>query len=409
MRKEIREILCAVMKIANDKKLKSLSISKSKNVGILQWEDILESIIKERLEKMKILICENKLTYVKIEDRERIFEELHNSPQGGHRGNLKTYKRIRNNYYWENMRKDINDRIKRCVKCNLNKVRRRTKNQLLITDTPYRSFDKIAMDIVGPYPKTKNGNEYVLTIQDLLTKYVVLIPLCNQTAESVSDAFIKRFISYFACPRVLLTDLGTNFKSNLFRQLAKKFRIKKVFTTPARPQSNSSLEKSHGSLHDFLRHYIDDKHEWDDFIEFAQLCYNTSVHESTNFTPYELLFGFEAREPSVEPTTKDDTYGEYYRSLIMKLKDIKSRTHQNLVATKHRTKLYYDRKINPNELRIGDKVYKLIFSARKKLHPYEEGPFEVLDVDPIHKNSIIKYKKNKPKKVHLDYLRLALV
>lgn len=408
LRKEMRKMIQDVMVIIREKKLKSISISKGKYIGILQWSNVLEILIAEKVENTTILICENKLSYVKVEERDRIFEELHCSPQGGHRGVLKTYKRIRNNYYWENMRKDINDRIKRCVKCNVNKVRRRIKNPMLITDTPYRSFDKIAMDIVGPYPKTERGNEYVLTIQDLLTKYVTLIPLPNQTAETVTDAFVKRFVSYFACPRILLTDLGTNFKSNLFRQLAKKFRIKKVFTTPARPQSNSSLEKSHGSLHDFLRHYIDDKHEWDDFIEFAQLCYNTSVHESTNFTPYELLFGFEAREPSVEPTAKDDTYGEYYKSLIKKLKNIQSRAHQNLLATKHKTKLYYDRKINPNELKIGDKVYKLIFAARKKLHPYEEGPFEVLDVDVAHKNAIIKYKKNKPKKVHLDYLRLAI-
>ena len=72
------------------------------------------------------------------------------------------------------------------------------------------------MDIVGPYPKTTSGNEYVLTIQDLLTKNVLLIPLPNQTAKTVCDAFIQGFVSYFACPRVLLTDLGTQINVEEF-------------------------------------------------------------------------------------------------------------------------------------------------------------------------------------------------
>ena len=220
---------------------------------------------------------------------------------------------------------------------------------MAITDTPHRSFEKIAMDIVGPYPKTKNGNEYVLTIQDNLTKYMVMIPLENMTAESVANAFIKRYISYFACPKILLTDLGTNLMSKLFRQ------------------SNGSLERAHGPLHQFLRQYIDGENEWDDYIEFASLCYNTGIHESTNFTPYELVFGFEAREPSVEPTSSDHTYGDYYKKLLIRLKLIQEKAHDNLVNTKKRTKLYYDRKLRPNELKVGNEVYRLKTVASKKI------------------------------------------
>ena len=82
--------------------------------------------------------------------------------------------KIKRNYYWENMRKDITDRIKRCVSCNLNKVRRRYKFIMAITDTPDRSLKKVAIDIVGPYPEASKGFIYVLTLQDLLTKFVVL-------------------------------------------------------------------------------------------------------------------------------------------------------------------------------------------------------------------------------------------
>ena len=93
----------------------------------------------------------------------------------------------------------------------------------------------------------------------------------------------------------------------------------------------------------------------------------------------------------------------------MKLSSIQEKAHDNLVNAKKRTKLYYDRKIRPNELKIGDKVYRLKSDARKKLHPYEEGPFEIIDIFEDKKNAIIKYKKGKERKVHLDELRLAYI
>jgi len=50
---------------------------------------------------------------------------------------------------------------------------------MIITDTPEAAFNKISMDIMGSLPITNNGNMYILTIQDLLTKYVVAIPLAT--------------------------------------------------------------------------------------------------------------------------------------------------------------------------------------------------------------------------------------
>jgi len=56
-------------------------------------------------------------------------------------------------------------------------VRVKHKQPMIITDTPVDAFDKVSMDILGPLPITENENEYILTIQDLLTKYSVAVPL----------------------------------------------------------------------------------------------------------------------------------------------------------------------------------------------------------------------------------------
>lgn len=62
------------------------------------------------------------------------------------------------------MKGDIQEFIRHCLNCQLKKlVRIKTRQPMVITDTPETAFDKIAMDVVGPLPKTENGNQYILT------------------------------------------------------------------------------------------------------------------------------------------------------------------------------------------------------------------------------------------------------
>ena len=55
---------------------------------------------------------------------------------------------------------------------------------MLITDSPRETFEKWAMDVCGPFQKITNNNVHVLTIQDLLSQYLILIPMPDQTAET---------------------------------------------------------------------------------------------------------------------------------------------------------------------------------------------------------------------------------
>jgi hypothetical protein len=74
---------------------------------------------------------------------------------------------------------------------------------------------------------------------------------------------------------------------------------KKLQTTSFHPESNDSLERSHRILKEYLRHYIDaDQRNWDMWIKFAVCVYNTTIHKSTMFTPFEFLYGFKSSMPS---------------------------------------------------------------------------------------------------------------
>lgn len=104
----------------------------------------------------------------------------------------------------------------------------KTKQPMVLTDTPGKAFDKISTDIIGSLPKTQKRNEYILTIQNLLTKYSIGIPMEGISSAEIADVFVKRFICQFGSPRAILTDQGPNFTSSLMKKVAKKFRIKQL-------------------------------------------------------------------------------------------------------------------------------------------------------------------------------------
>lgn len=95
---------------------------------------------------------------------------------------------------------------------------------MILTDMPGAAFDKISMDIVGPLRITENQNEYILTMQDLLTKYSIAVHLRKATNLSIADAFLKNFLCRFGAPKSLLTDQGTNFLSSLMKKPSKKIQ-----------------------------------------------------------------------------------------------------------------------------------------------------------------------------------------
>lgn len=320
-RVEIYRTLKVLRELLFRLKLKDICIARSKEICGFTFEEFLSIVNMVFMDgQIKFIICSGELEYVPLEKRDEIFKELHDSPIGGHRGVSKTYNRVRQKYYWENLKDDIQHRIQQCLNCKIKKlVRLKTRQPMVITDTPGMRFDKLALDIVGPLPKTELGNEYILTLQDQFSKFCMAIPLIETSVATVADMLIKRFICYFGSPRVILTDQGSNFMSALIKRISKRFKIKKIKTTAYHPQSNGSLERSHAMLGEFLKQYTNADDHWDQWVDLAMLNYNSCVQESTKYTPYELVFGRLPRLPSGDPLREGDllpTYKGYLVDLI---------------------------------------------------------------------------------------------
>jgi hypothetical protein len=184
-------------------------------------------------------------------------------------------------------------------------------------------WEKCALDIVGPLGQTSEGNKYALTFQDELSIYTLAIPIEQQDAVTVAKAFVGEVVLKFGIPQMMLTDQGSNFMSDVFTNVCKFLKIKKIKCTAYHPQSNGALERTHRVLVEYLRCFIlEDQSNWDMRLPNATFVFNTTPHTATGFTPHELMFGRKPNIPGVlqrEPAETQYIYDSYIKELQSRL------------------------------------------------------------------------------------------
>ena len=349
------------------------------------------------------------ITYTE-DDKNQILREFHDTPLGGHLGIKRTLERIKLNHSWPGMRQDVEKYISKCEKCQKNKLTRITKAPMVITDTPTEPFEKCALDIVGPLPETSRRNKYILTFQDLLTKFSKAIPLEDQEANTVAKEFVTRIICEYGIPQRVLTDQGTNFLSQVFKNVCKLLKIEKIQTTAYHPQSNGALERSHRTLAEYLKNFItEDQTDWDEWLPYAMFTYNTTPHSSTGYTPYELVFGRQATLPTSlnQAPQLTYTYDKYAEELRERLRSTNNIARETLEINKDKSKRQYDKKTAEKSFKIGDQILLHDETVRrgrsKKLTPAWIGPYTIQGVHDNNNYTIIKGRRTL--RVHANRLK----
>lgn len=405
----LKETVASLRDVANELQLKSIAISKGPVVDA-EWDQIQSLLLRAFCDSnVKIYICSNEVVVPPEANRPDIIRENHDTPVGGHKGVTKTINRIRYKYQWPRLRNDVQKYVKACRECQLKKlIRLKTRQPMVLTDTPGTAFEKVSMDIMGPLPTSRNGFTHILTIQDLLTKFSLAIPLRHTTSVAVADAFVDELICVFGAPRIILTDQGSNFVSSLLKNVARRFKIRRVKTTAYHPQSNGSVERSHQVLWEYLKQFAK-KDNWDEYLRLATFSCNTSVHEGTQYTPYELVFGKVAETPSNDPAQIIDankTYSDYLATLFNKLRDTQEIARENLRTAKTRSKRYYDKRARPHEFKTGDNVYLLREPTKSKLDGQYTGPHKIVETLRNH-NVRLEISRNRYRIVHTNKIKLA--
>lgn len=391
-----------------------VKISISKLGDNLKWHKVrmmFRYLFKDT--NIDVLMYHNKVHVDNLteDEKQTIIKEYHVTPTAGHPGINRMYKKLRLKYNWKNLKSDVKRFVKKCEFCQKNKsVNKKVKAPLQITDTPNSAFEKCYFDCVGPLPISENGYRFLLTCQDSLTKYLIAIPLVNIEAATIATSFVTDIICKYGLMNTLVTDQGTNFMSDLFKNVCKLFKVTKINCTSYHPESNS-VERAHRVLGEYLRNFVDkNKTNWCTLIPFFLFSYNTTPHSTTQFSPFELLFGKQPNLPTSITKTPEFRYyyDDYLSDLKYKLQYCQNVAKENLVKGKEKSKSLYDKKAADINYNVGDKVLLFDEAAKqnksKKLYARYTGPYEIISVDSDVNCTILVGKRTI--KVHKNRIKL---
>ena len=233
------------------------------------------------------------------EYRKEILSVAHEAPLAGHLGVNKTEQKVLKFFCWPGLRKDVVAFCKSCHVCQLV-----GKPNQKIPPAPLRPvpafeepFSRIIVDCVGPLPKTKAGNQYLLTMMCASTRFPEAIPLRRITAQNVSKALVK-FFTMVGLPKCVQSDQGSNFTSKVFRQVMEQLGVQCVNSSAYHPQSQGALERFHQTLKNMMRVYCCEvERDWDEGVPLLLFAVREAVQESLGFSPFELVFGHLVRSP----------------------------------------------------------------------------------------------------------------
>ena len=199
-------------------------------------------------------------------------------------------------------------------------------------------------------PKTKSGNEYVLTILCASTRLPEAIPLRNIKTKTILRALVK-FFTFVGLPKSVQCVQGSNFMSGVFQQVMHELGIKQYRSSAYHPESQGALDRFHQTLKNMIRSYCFDKEiDWDEGMHLLLFAVRESVQESLGFSFFELIFGHTVRGPlkllKEKFLSQEDTplnllqYVSYFRSKLLKACET---AKSNLKNTRSKMKQNYDK------------------------------------------------------------------
>ena len=205
--------------------------------------------------------------------RESVLRLAHSIPLAGHVGKRKTADRILQRFYWPTLFKEVDVYCRSCPECQKTAPGRGHRAPLIplpIIDEPFR---RIAMDIVGPLPKSRAGHRYILVICDYATRYPEAVALRSIDAEHVAEELMKVF-ARVGIPQEVLTDQGSNLTSQLLREVYRLLQVQPIKTSPYHPQMDGLVERFNQTLKAMLRRAATEEgREWDKLIPYLLFAY----------------------------------------------------------------------------------------------------------------------------------------
>jgi hypothetical protein len=326
---------------------------------ILQWCFLKDSIayisFPSRNSPQRPLLLAPKVLHYEL------IRAAHSSRFSGHGGIEKTISRLRSNYWWPSMALDVQEFVQTCQVCQNCKdppFFHKNREPLHPLPTPDMPNVRIHADLIVVPKPSPSGSKYILVITCAFSKLVELVPLPSKDAATVASAIFTRWICRYSCPREILTDRGTDFCSELSRNLYTLLGIDHKKTSSFHPQTNASCERFNRELEKILMTMLDHPDDdWEQALPVASLIYNTSVHSASKHSPFFLTFLHDPNLPYFELNTDRPLYGtDWATTAVQRMKIAYRLAQQNIIKAGKTNEQYYNRNSKHQSFKTNDEV-----------------------------------------------------
>jgi transposase InsO family protein len=322
--------------------------------------------------------------------RLQVLQNRHDSPVAGHPGEHKTWELVSRDYFWPGMNKDIEDFLRTCNDCQRNKTRRHKPYGMLKSlPIPEKPWSDITMDLIEGLPESE-GHDSILVVVDRLTKTVVYSPTSRKmTAKDLATIFIKDVFSKHGIPRTIVSDRGSEFTSQFWREFTALLGIDSRFSTAFHPTTDGQTEHVNQDLEHYLRQmvcYAQDN--WVSLLPMAEFVHNNTKHSSIGMTPFFADHGYHPTFDINVPATVATSPAGHDRA--KDLEEVHEYLRKSIQNAQERAAKYFDKKhMDPPEIKVGGEVFLngkniTMYRPSGKLDCKYYGPFKVKEQISSH-------------------------
>ena len=231
--------------------------------------------------------------------QERAISLCHDAPLAGHMGIRRTWRRIVDSFWWKGMKEDVTDYVKGCESCGRNKhSTRKGTAPLQKTDIPAEPLDKIQVDFLGPFGvSTAHDYRYALQIQDILSRYVMLIPTVDNTMATAANTVFDEWVCKFSFPAKIQSDQGRHFAGQVFQEMCKLNGIEHQMGAVGHAQSQGQVERQNQLVNQVRSLCANNIDTWPQALVRVQFAHNVAINQTTQLSPHHVLFGQDPKTP----------------------------------------------------------------------------------------------------------------
>jgi len=120
----------------------------------------------------------------------------------------------------------------------------------------------------------------------------------SDDAPHIAELFFREMVCLHGVPRTIVSDCDTKFLSYFWKTLWGKLGTRLLFSTTCHPQMHGKTEVVNRTLSTLLRAVLKKNLKlWEESLPHVEFAYDRTVHSTTKFCPFEIVYGFKSTAP----------------------------------------------------------------------------------------------------------------